>query len=272
MKSWVDLPVRFIVSTGRTGTKFLANFFNDFLPKTVSLHEPEPDLLPMAIDRARGEIDGDRVKQRLRIGRKLLLRKAMDAGASTYLEANNRFFSIVPELLELFSDCRIVHIVRDGRDYVRSGMSRDKPWCDYYYGAEDQIANNDLRLKATMFPDDPFNDEWDQLSAFEKTAWGWVRKDQIIKESARSHDGVLTVRFEEIFDDEEFEGLQRLYSFLELDDELDLSRPEIQQRLNQPENVSGDYRIPHWRDWSEDRTESFDRIAGEHMREYGYYD
>ena len=46
-KDWNEINVSFIVSTGRTGTKFLADLFNR-AAKTTSLHEPEPSFFELA--------------------------------------------------------------------------------------------------------------------------------------------------------------------------------------------------------------------------------
>lgn len=55
---WEDIQVSFIISTGRTGTKFLSDIFNR-ASNTTSLHEPMPSFLELANDYARGIISFD---------------------------------------------------------------------------------------------------------------------------------------------------------------------------------------------------------------------
>ncbi|MFB6357344.1 MAG: hypothetical protein ABEJ65_12625, partial [bacterium] len=110
----------------------------------------------LAIAKAREEVEQREATMRLRAKRQVLLREI--PGEIIYLEANNRFFSLISELREIFGDLKIVHIIRDGRDYVRSGLSRPGNW--HWYDDNDPWANRGLRLKATMFPDDPYHDEW----------------------------------------------------------------------------------------------------------------
>jgi hypothetical protein len=39
-------------------------------------------------------------------------------------------------------------------------------------------------------------------------------------------------------------------------------------RKQEKSSVTGDF--PHWKDWTNEQKEQFEKIAGEHMREIGY--
>lgn len=48
-RSWEEIKVNFIVSTGRTGTQFLTRFFRNLSSQIDSCHEPDPDFLKLGL-------------------------------------------------------------------------------------------------------------------------------------------------------------------------------------------------------------------------------
>ncbi len=268
---WFELPVKLIVSTGRTGTQFLAEFFNKFLPRSAGLHEPEPDLLSVAIGVATRGKKLENALSEIRVARKMMMQKILKGGGNCLVEANNRYFSLLPLAREIYSNLRIVHIIRDGRDYVRSGMSR--PQVGHWYSARDPHAKNDLRLKATMFPEDPYYECWSELNAFQKITWRWVKKDSFIRKDVRDKEDSLTLHFESIFNREEnYPGLRQMIDFLDLPRKIDPTDSQVREFLTRPSNETKEYNIPHWTNWSEKRKKQFDEIAAEQMKKYGYYE
>jgi len=52
---WNNINKYFIISTGRTGTKFLAKFFNE-IGNSIAVHEPNPEFLKLAINYAKNQV------------------------------------------------------------------------------------------------------------------------------------------------------------------------------------------------------------------------
>lgn len=105
----------------------------------------------MGVGYARENIPFKKAKKKVNNGRLWICDELNKKESNFYIESNNRFFSLIPVLWKLFPESKIVHIVRDGRDYVRSIMNRD------HYTYKDKIFyKKDLRLKATDFPNDPY--------------------------------------------------------------------------------------------------------------------
>ncbi len=252
-------PVKlvFIVSTGRTGTKFLARFFNRY-NGVWALHEPKPDFLIEGIRYAAGKISTDKASAVICRNRRAIRREALRRGANIYIESNNRLFSLLKPLRKSFSGVRIIHIVRDGRDYVRSGMSRR------WYKKKDRTP----RLKAIMFPADPYYKSWNEMSRFEKITWRWQKKDGFIYDDIKAIPDSLTVKFEDIFEDRNFSGLKKIAEYTGLDKEYTESL--IAELIDNKVNSTGKYAIKDWHHWNDTKKEKFYTVAGNHMKRYGY--
>jgi len=245
----------FIVSTGRTGTKFLARFLNQF-EDCYCFHEPKPDFLKMAIKYTHNDISTARVRKKILQNRLPFLRDTKRKDCEFFIESNNRYFSLLKPLKEVFPKARIIHIIRDGRDYVRSGMNRD------WYTEQD----SEDRLKASDFPQDPCYIDWDEMSRFAKICWRWQKKDGFIYEAIKDMENVLTLKFREIFHKPDNPGLDRLIDFIGLDEKEAEKLKNL--HINNKVNASPEHTISHWKNWSSERKQKFEEIAGDHMQKY----
>jgi ribonuclease HI len=249
----------FMVSTGRTGTQFFGRAFNA-LPGIMATHEPRPDFLDLAMRYARGQCSTHQAEQTLRQKRGALLREAQRQHCTHYLESNNRFFALLAPLRRVFPEALLVHVVRDGREYVRSGMSR--PW----YTEQDQELRRGRRLRALDFPDDPWHQAWNTLSRFEKICWRWQKKDNLIASALEEDPLAITIRFETLFDHSQEAGFRRLWDFLGLPPNVDPA--PLEAARSAPANATAQYTFPAWPEWSAEQKRQFDRIAGPQMQRY----
>jgi len=256
-QDWNGILKVFIVSTGRTGTKFFAHFFNSF-PGVYSVHEPYPSFLKLGIDYAQKHAGFDEAVRIINRGRQVLCHQTKRKQATIYIESNNRIFSLLRPIRNIFPDAKIVYIVRDGRDYVRSGMSR--PW----YSDSDSI----LRLRADMFSNDLYAKRWKQMTRFEKIVWRWYKKNEFLFRDVRHFDNAIKVRFEDIFIDPNHQGLFQITRFIGLSDEETRQRLDVfKDRINHTPK----YIIPKWTSWDSNMKHAFDRIAAEGMKlHYNY--
>jgi len=261
-QDWSTINFCFITSTGRTGTKFLAKFL-DNLDEIYSIHEPDPNFRKLSINYAKGKYSFNRAKNEIEINRRALCRKVKREESRMYVESNPRLFSLIKPLKEVFIEPYIIHIVRDGRDFVRSAMSRP-------YGAFYSKGDTKPRLKANDFPDDDYYDKWNDLSVFEKICWYWKKRDEIIYLDMKDYSNGLTIRFEDIFKRiNDYQSVKEICDFLELEDEKAISIFKSMQENKI--NKTKQYSIPHWKEWDEGRKLKFNQIAGEHMKKYYDY-
>jgi len=264
-----ELNFNFIVSTGRTGTKFLANFFNSF-KNIFSAHQPIPNFGELRVKFPIGMVNRKDAKKVI-IEKRITTLKQLSSSNSYYLESNSSLFSLIPLFEEVFPNCRIFHIVRDGRDFVRSGMSRE-------YGAF--FTDNDPRLQgeiktritAKMFPNDFWHNKWENFTTFEKICWYWQKKDRIIYESVNQLDNGFTIRYEDLFVDPENSKSREIEKIAET---IGLPVQQVQDKFStwfsKKINESQSYNLPHWSDWNEEKKVKFKKIAGKHMELYYPY-
>lgn len=256
-QDWSQIDVTFIVSTGRTGTRFFGRFFDTF-PEVYARHEPKPDMVELGVGYAAGQVSFDRAVTIIERNRRAIAKDLKRHAASVYIESNNRYFSLLKPLRAAFPHARIVHVLRDGRDYVRSGLGRQ------WYTEKDRFP----RLTAKMFPDDPYHDRWDKMSRFEKIAWRWQKKDSILADDLAELDNTLTVRFEDIFTTPDRPGLYEIARFLGFSDNAVAAK--LGRIGTEKMNSTRRPPIPRWPDWDEELTQRFEEIAGEHLRRCGY--
>ncbi len=253
-QDWGPIDKYFIVSTGRTGTRFFSKFLRPL--GVYALHEPRPTFLQLAIDYARGLVSREEAAQKIRRNRRAHCRDVKRKNLDVYAESNNRYFSLLAPLTDVFTDAKVIHIVRDGRDYVRSGMSR------VWYTAED----DDPRLKASYFPQDHYYKQWLEMSRFAKICWRWQKKDGFIWNWVQEADRAITVEFEDIFKADDHRGVYRIADYICLPEKE--TEQMVEQMMNRKVNSTNNYAIPHWREWSQERKDKFTEIAGKHMKNY----
>lgn len=256
-QNWKVIRKAFIVSTGRTGTQFLARFFNSF-SDVYANHEPKPDFLGLSINYVRGDVTKEYAVKAIECGRRPMFRRIKRKGVAIYIESNNRFFSLLKPLQEVFDDFRLIHIIRDGRDYVRSGMSRS------WYTDNDPYKGK--RMEATYFEDDEYRDQWSDMTRFEKIAWRWQKKNNFIFRATKDMKNVLTLKFEEIFQTKDYEGIRKIAEYIGLPKEE--VEQKIEKMMSKKINATKEYKIPEWTEWGQDLMKKFDRIAGALMRNY----
>ena len=247
----------YIISTGRTGTKFMADFLNRF-PEVYAIHEPKPYFLSLGIEFCQGRPSFNKAVKVIESKRRALIKDARRRRARMLVESNNRLFSLIPVLRELQRGCKIIHIARDGRDYVRSGMSRG------WYSKTDKSP----RLKACDFLEDSHRNHWNAMTRFEKISWQWQKKDGYIFQQVRYDPNAITIKFEDIFKDKHFTGLMCIAGHLG----LDRHRAKILARsmVSQGRFKTKKYTIPKWQQWNQELVDQFKAISGGHFKNYGY--
>lgn len=270
---WSSLQVSFIISTGRTATKFLAKLLSTAFERMDARHEPSPDLFDIGTRFARSEATLEAACAELRDARLHICGQVRRSGCDHYIEANNNLAYLITPLRRLFPDARIIHLVRDGRDFVRSaysktarpGAGRGRP--ALVMSEEDHRR----RLQASDLPDDPYRSRWPQMSRFERICWYWQRKDGIICEALRSDELALTVKFEDVFNQSSaYQGFWDMVNFLGLRTRLSVTVDRVHEVMGRKENATEEYLLPSWTDWSPEQARQFREIAGDYLESCGY--
>ena len=257
------MRVFFILALGRSGTKFLASLLARDKRGRVN-HEPHaPDPGLMLLRHAGGCERSLNHLLEARFRRLLPPR----GEAEFYGEVNSYLRYEVDWLRQRF-DPVLIHLVRDGRDFVRSAALREV------------YTPNETDGPVVPKDDDPYAERWADLSRFQRLCWYWSHTNEQL---AAKIDGC--VRFEMILRD---------YGYLKerVLDPIGVRIPAAvwRREVGRPRNTSRSYRfraaaygllrgrsrltrvdpIPHWSRWDERRTSEFWDICGPTMRRLGY--
>lgn len=242
----------YIVSTGRTGTKFLADYFNNF-SDVYAAHEPKPSRILRMWTNARLEKRANKsTMSRIFISkRKGSFRRIQEP---TYVESNPfaaGFTDIMPAVLD---NPEIIHVVRDPRTYIRSSLNHGNT-----HGIK-KLLNNHLPF---WYPDiaNIINAKH-KLSDKEKTAHYWVLINEFIEKCRKSipDERYHFFKYEELFKNKE--SLKQISKIV--------GSKEKQVYTIKPINKSKDQVISDWNDWSKNECRSIDKICGKLMKQYGY--
>lgn len=271
--SWDDIKVVLIVSTGRTGTEFLAKLFNDIFDKVDSRHEPYPDFFDLVTKYIRSEMKFNETLSRFLWERERICAQVHRRKKEIYIESNNNLAWLIKVVQKSFKNCRIVHVIRDGRTYLRSQYSKRVWPIKKQEPKVPFMSENDgrERIKAVDFSNDPYCSQWNNMNRFEKICWYWVKKDKLIYDSIKDDKNAITVKFEDIFDgDSEYKGLWEIIDFLDLKKRLSVPKEEILKKMTRKSNATKEDLLGKWETWTPEHKEQFISIAGEHMKLYGY--
>lgn len=241
MVSGHEHPVVFAVSTGRTGTTFLAQAADDM--GAEGSHEPGPWWLRhLSNAYVSGHLDHDRAVRVLRSRRRTV------GAAGPYLEASCLVYGLVRPLLDAFPAARVIQVVRDPRTYVRSGLA----WGAYRFGGRPLNLAPYRRLAPPQF--DPFDAaerlRWARDDQFDRLCWAWSAMNEAMRTQGAGSDRFRTVRFEDLTDPATGPAV-----LAGLADDLGLTvdRDRLADVADDPVNASGADPADDWRTWSDSR-------------------
>lgn len=239
----------FIVSSGRTGTKAIAQHLSRCYPQVWAGHEPAPSWrLRMGTTRALcGRAGRHELKEMLARLRGPMVGRVEQA---IYVESNPYLSGFIDVLGEVFADARVVHVVRDPRTYVRSGVN---------FGAFRGMK----RLASEFWPNwFPKSGNWSQMDAIERLAWFWSIVNSHLNRGQEIYgERYLRIRYEELFSD----GLEKLTDWMGLERSSALREEANKERVNASHG-----QLPAFEQWSEADQQKVLRHCEPLMYAYGY--
>jgi len=245
--------VVFIVSTGRTGTKFFETFFND-PPEVVARHEPKPSRILRMWSNARLESQASARKLAavLLAKRKNLVDPAQPP--KIYIESNPFVVGFTEVFGEVFDRPAVIHVVRDPRDYIKSALNHGNTrglkkllndYVPFWYPDIKSIQK---------LPEDP--------GLMERTAHYWTIINRHITDTCQGKPGYHLFKFEDLFSGDD-KTIARLTKVIGIDKAI---RPSDLR----PKNQSKDRVVRSWQDWSPEECRLIDDICQPYMGRYGY--
>ncbi len=228
-------PVCFVVSTGRTGTKFLESFFGDVVGDVHCLHEPRPDLFETGVALHRGKLSEERAIRTLRKSRLPMLIETKKRGKALYMESNPNASLLLPQIKKAFPHYRVLWITRDIETYLPSAYNKspDDSGSMFFYADDDHRK----RLTAEDVANDPWHAAWKGFSRAERIAWWWQKCNSLLIDQTKGDGRCLHVKFEDLVDPRSGPTeIARITGFLGLDGRKTVEGEKILQALAQPKN------------------------------------
>ena len=244
----------FVMSTGRSGTQTLAHLF-ELADNAKVWHHPEPNLIHETLLAYRGEID---TRRTFWAGRGGLIRQAWDVGV-IHGETDHNMTPFADVIAEDIPDARFLILVRDPREFVRSGMRRG------YYHPSAGGPWEAARLRPR--DDAPEWAAWDARDRLSKVSWLWAETYRHV-ERLRAGIGearVHVLRFEDLIAGPE--ATRGLFEFLGLGG---YDEARVRAILGQKLNAQKHGEFPHPRDWTSDMHAACWREVGDLATRYGY--
>jgi hypothetical protein len=244
-------PVLFVLSTGRAGTETLNALF-EFTGNILSYHEPAPTLYRLsrvAYENKDDPLAGNILRESFLTARQDLLNYSLQCHRG-YVETSPQATFLARVIRSVIPQARFIHLVRDPRDVIRSGMRRK--WYDGH-------SNDETRI--TPRPDSSYSLKWNQYEPFQKNVWLWTETNRWIMEFTAQipPDGVLTIRSEDVFSMDQ-KTLRSLYEFIGAEVP---QFSKISRLLEKKMNAQKTGEFPAWAFWTaEQRTILTDMASG----------
>lgn len=236
----------FVLAMGRSGTKFLANLLNRAQGALVC-HEPVKDDFGAYLEAFHDEEKAECYIQRFR--KKEIYLRTVKLNVTHYGEVNGVLRRHCNALKRGFPQAIFLHLIRDGRDVVRSMISRQT------------MTPKDLNTGGIgPGKEDRWYDQWPSMDRFEKLCWYWAVENRYLRANINK-----TIKFEDAISNYEYFCKNVLDNL-----GLKISVEEWQGAVQSPKNVTEAFLLPSWRGWDLDLSKKFERICGQEMIENGY--
>ena len=228
-----------ITGTGRSGTASLAKLFgghhefrvNYLLDKYFSKADPYSDPFDTAEKRIAAMLD---------------LHQGIDP--ETFTDSSNLYIHFIDAIFILNPSAKFILSVRDGKDFVRSALSR---------GWHERISFGNAPLR-----DDPYYGRWEQMTSVQKNAWLWTwRNNKALKGLLLLPEAQkLVLRIEDIQDKD---ALAMMENFTGIK-----CREGIHAEHRY--NANPFFALPPKKEWTDEMNKEFDEIAGDMMKFFNY--
>jgi len=129
---------------------------------------------------------------------------------TVYVEADLGSYGLLDAIPGAFKYHKEVYIVRDGRDWLRFMLN----WGEVYgkKGVRNYLSHG--WVTASSISEDPYAENWDRLSRFEKLCWPWTKLNRYALDSAVPNPQTRIFHVERIFlGKERYEYLGDLVEF-----------------------------------------------------------
>ena len=283
----------FIISGGRTGTKYFGDVLSSLMPDAFSVHEPDVltdfklksvqqiklfGLYQLVFGKLTGKTGIRNLSQNYLSGKIDIgeLNTAVSKHRRRYyesiaedliIESYSGWYGVIPAIRQLFKYYKIVVIVRDPRDWVTSNMN----W-GTMYGKRDWVDRLGLgRLEPRMVNDSDFISQWPRFTRFQKLCWSWKTIYEIILQNIRHDPNAYIMKFEDVFHaKDKYEHFQGLLDHITTFSDRHFFYQIPEGILDQRKNINISNEFSSWIHWSDEMKDHLDRICRDLAAQFGY--
>lgn len=257
----------FIVSTGRAGSMMLSRVLAN-LDGVLALHEPKPHLVTGAYLRWAGKMSHERALRYIEVRRKDLILQA-SLNKLCYVESSHYCSHLIRELYELYG-AKFIHLHRDGRSFVESGLAREewysRPGFKKTFGA--WLRHKTLLPIGNGWNDHRLSPPRGMCTRVEKISWLWKTINEEIIRGLENvpADAQMRVPLEKF--DEKY--IEKIICFIGVSSSLNVDTDELLAAAESRPNKSAKEAKTRKRKLLVEEKQIFFRIAGSMMSTLGY--
>jgi hypothetical protein len=169
--------------------------------------------------------------------------------AGVYGEVNGALRCHVDALNVVFPTATFLHLVRDGRNVVRSHMSR-----------RTMTLKNPLSLFLHPIKSDSWYEQWPKMDRFARVCWYWQEENRRLRTVIGN-----PVQIEKILSNYNY-----FYTKVLIPCNIFVSKADWEFSIAIPHNVTSKFKMPKWENWTLEQKTKFIEICGDEMRMCGY--
>ena len=236
----------FILALGRSGTAFTANLLNN--PQGVHVfHEPAFEDFFASLRAFYNPQHAERYMPGFR--KKEIYLRMRNTTPGIYGEVNSALRRHVEGIKRSFPGAALVYLVRDGRDVVRSMMSR-----------RTMTIKDPFTFRIHPPKTDPWISEWNKFDRFARICWFWETENSYLRRKVGN-----PVQFEKILSNYDyfFNGVLKPCG-------INVDRKIWETTVLSPRNTTQQFKMSKWDDWTSEQRRIFVRICGDEMENCGY--
>jgi hypothetical protein len=248
----------FFFSTGRVGSTYITNIINTLTNSEIVAHQKKYAKLTNIVGHMymTGFLNSKNIDKAIQFFEGAEIPNSTSDPLRSILVAI--FLSNYSEKLNY----KIIHLVRDPRDFVTSFMN----WKNRKLSG--LVAHHII----PFWQPNPFHTKevsfyrWTRMSKFEHYCWLWNYKNTFLIDLFKGNKDYTMIRLEDLVSDNFEVHWKRLFELLEFSFNNEISQKLIDKKVN----ISNKKFFPKWEDWDTSQSKILDRHCGILMKRLGY--
>jgi len=295
MDPFKDKYFVFIVSGGRTGTRFLGETLSKVIDNSFSVHEPDvfvprrgfsdfwkkikvfglyqiflgkilqtTGIRNLSQNYLSGKYNLEDVQQSL-IAQRRKYYESIDK--ELIIESYGGWYGCIPAIRSLYANYRIIVLPRNPKSWATSVMNRSA-----LFGRLDLVTLSGLgRLTPALIGDDEYKQKWRHFNRFQRVCWTYKTQYETMVREVQGDENSRVTKFEDLFESRDrYDNLCNLLEFTTTfnDKKFECSVPAdiLEKKIH--ETSSFDFPSPD--SWDDELLKQYQQISGSIAARLGY--